>query len=1450
MKLNLFGNMPLILPRDPQVPMEASTKNYVDTTVSNHEKNQALHMTAAQNEFLDALTVTAAEVNSLAGLGGSVVDGLNSKVNKAGDTMTGPLHLHADPVDPNQAATKQYVDTADAKKLDKTGGTLSGFLTLHAAPETANQAATKGYTDAKVAAHADDADVHVPAGKIDFLRTITITGAEANALLGIRSNVQEQLDTKFDKAGGAVTGPVTLPGAPTEPLQAANKGYVDAEAAKKVSKAGDTMTGPLVLSGNPAAPEQASNKAYVDASVKAHADDDTRHLTAAQNTLLDSLTVTAQDINQLGGLGDTVANLLDKKLDKAGGTLTGDLTLADGKTVYVSKTPAADTELVNKAYVDAKVAGKEWRDPITATNLVSAALSTPPETPAEDDVYIIAAAPTGAWAGKAGYAVVWTKGAWKFLQEREVAVNDRFGVALTSKTAVGADLSAHAKKLVTVTNATVGALTFSEDPNTAGSTTLVFDADAPDFGVTYSFNDAGNWVPTNTSVNLKAGAGLQLNGSLLNVVPAKGVKIGDDNSVQLDVDATSALAVDGNGKLTSVVDGQTVVQTGAKLAVAPDVMAVINDAVTKAGTNSITGQINVQAGAKITAADAPAAAQDLTNKAYVDGKDAALQTTLDNHQTRLQTLETDPVTKTYVNQQDELKVSKAGDTMTGPLVLSGNPTTAMQSATKQYVDDSVKAHADDDARHLTADQNAFLDAVTVSAVEVNRLSGVKSNVQAQLDDRVPLAGGTMTGPLVLSGAPAAAAEAANKGYVDAEVAKKVSKDGDTMTGFLTLHAAPTSDMHAATKKFVDAGLSAHANNEAVHMTADQNAFLDAVTVTAQEVNQLAGVSAPVQTQLDSKVNKAGDTMTGFLTLHSAPTEAGHATTKKYTDDATALKLNKAGDTMTGPLVLSGAPVQVNEAATKQYVDGEVSTSATALTADINNRVAKAGDAMTGFLTLHAAPTLDMHAATKKFVGDSVQELNTDVTARLKTTNDNVSALRTDVDVLKADPVTKSYVDTQDAGRVAKAGDTMTGFLTLHSDPQSPMHAVTRQYVDAVAQGLAVKPAVRLATTVNLAGTYNNGTLGVNATLTGSTNGALIVDGKVVLVGDRVLLRVQTDGAQNGDYVVQQVGNSSTPFILKRVQTADESREIPSAFFYVADGDTLKGTGWTFIVQDPVTFSIGNDPIQVNQFSGQGSIIAGDGLVLEGNTVGVRSADTNRIVVTSDAIDLAPVGITPGLYTKVQVDGFGRVITGTNPTTLAGYGINDAQPLSTLLTSLASVTTKGVLVLDVAGNATTRHVTAQGVGLSVENEDGGSGNIVVKSNATSEATPGTVVARDASGNFSANVMTGALNGNASTATALKDSRNFSATGDVIAEPKSFNGTDNVVLQTALSKTGVTAGAYTKVTVDDKGRVTLGENPNTVAGYGIVDAATIDFVNQKFAEMQAQIDALHLYVTSRM
>ncbi len=46
---------------------------------------------------------------------------------------------------------------------------------------------------------------------------------------------------------------------------------------------------------------------------------------------------------------------------------------------------------------------------------------------------------------------------------------------------------------------------------------------------------------------------------------------------------------------------------------------------------------------------------------------------------------------------------------------------------------------------------------------------------------------------------------------------------------------------------------------------------------------------------------------------------------------------------------------------------------------------------------------------------------------------------------------KTYAD----GKVAKAGDTMTGFLTLNAAPTAPLHAASKQYVDDNSQNRAL-----------------------------------------------------------------------------------------------------------------------------------------------------------------------------------------------------------------------------------------------------------------------------------------------------------------------------------------------------------------------------------------------------------
>ena len=68
--------------------------------------------------------------------------------------------------------------------------------------------------------------------------------------------------------------------------------------------------------------------------------------------------------------------------------------------------------------------------------------------------------------------------------------------------------------------------------------------------------------------------------------------------------------------------------------------------------------------------------------------------------------------------------------------------------------------------------------------------------------------------------------------------------------------------------------------------------------------------------------------------------------------------------------------------------------------------------------------------------------------------------------------------------------------------------------------------------------------------------------------------------------------------------------------------------------------------------------------------------------------------------------------------------------------------------------------------------------------------------------------GPLTGNASTATTLQTARTIGTSGDITSTDQSFNGSANITIPMTLANSGVTAGTYTKVTVDSKGRTTSG------------------------------------------
>jgi len=211
-------------------------------------------------------------------------------------------------------------------------------------------------------------------------------------------------------------------------------------------------------------------------------------------------------------------------------------------------------------------------------------------------------------------------------------------------------------------------------------------------------------------------------------------------------------------------------------------------------------------------------------------------------------------------------------------------------------------------------------------------------------------------------------------------------------------------------------------------------------------------------------------------------------------------------------------------------------------------------------------------------------------------------------------------------------------LTSLADPTNAQDAATKAYVDAARSGLDVKASVRAATTANI-----------------TLSGTQTIDGVDLSAGDRVLVKNQSTASQNGIYVVAAGA-------WARSTDADSDAEVtPGLFTFVEEGTANADSGWVLATNSVIT--LGSTSLAFAQFSGAGQITAGDGLTKTGSQIDIATASATRIVVNADSIDLATTGVSASTYRSVTVDTYGRVTSGTNPTTLSGYGITDALSTS-------------------------------------------------------------------------------------------------------------------------------------------------------------------------------------------
>jgi hypothetical protein len=214
-------------------------------------------------------------------------------------------------------------------------------------------------------------------------------------------------------------------------------------------------------------------------------------------------------------------------------------------------------------------------------------------------------------------------------------------------------------------------------------------------------------------------------------------------------------------------------------------------------------------------------------------------------------------------------------------------------------------------------------------------------------------------------------------------------------------------------------------------------------------------------------------------------------------------------------------------------------------------------------------------------------------------------------------------------------------ITNLAAPTAAGDAVNKAYADALAGGLDPKDSVRVATTANLAATRASNTLTASANASINTAG---IDGVTTLaLNDRILVKDQSTGADNGIYTITDLGSAGTPWVMVRATDFDTSTEVTGgAHTFVSEGTANGDSGWVLTTNDPITLN--TTSLSFTQFSGLGQITAGAGLTKSANTLNVGAG--NGIVVNADDVaadygaagDMAATGLaaanSAGVGTKL------------------------------------------------------------------------------------------------------------------------------------------------------------------------------------------------------------------------